>query len=145
MAEPHVISALVKKRGEILGEIQHFESLIRDYKTNLSSIDATIHIFDSNYDLRTIKSKRVQRNRYFETGEAKVLILDLLRKSNEPIRTDELANSIASSKGLSFDSVGQRSFNKSVINILTTLEKNRLIERVSKEGLTITWQIKAVA
>jgi chromosome segregation and condensation protein ScpB len=145
MAEPHVISALVKKRGEIVGEIQHLESLIRDYKTNLSSIDTTIHIFDSSYDLRTIKSKKAQRNRYFETGEAKVLILDLLRKASEPIRTDELANFIASNKGLSFDSVGQRSFNKSVINILSTLEKNSLIERVSKEGLTITWQIKAVA
>lgn len=86
-----------------------------------------------------------QRNRYFETGEAKVLILDLLRKAHEPMRTDELANSIASSKGLSFDLVRQRSFNKSVINILSTLEKNSLVERVSKEGLTITWQIKAVA
>lgn len=63
MAESHVMSALVKKRSEILGEIQHCEALIKEYKENLSSLDATIHIFDSNYDLQSIKSKKVQRTR----------------------------------------------------------------------------------
>jgi hypothetical protein len=66
MAETHVISALVKKRSELLGEIQHHEALIKEHKSNLSSIDKTIHIFDDNYDLRTIKSKRVSQERYFK-------------------------------------------------------------------------------
>ena len=145
MAETHVISALVSKRSELLGEIQHHEALIKEYKLNLSTIDKTIHIFDDNYDLRTVKTKRVHRNRYFETGEAKVLILDTLRGLKKPIKTDELSNIIASKKGLTLDSYQQKTFNKSIIGVLGTLEKSDLIERTGKDGLVIIWQIKAVA
>ncbi|PCI30178.1 MAG: hypothetical protein COB67_02515 [SAR324 cluster bacterium] len=82
MAETHVISALVSKRSELLGEIIHHEALIKEYQSNLSSIDKTIHIFDISYDLRTVKPKRVTRDRYFKNGEAVVLILDTLRELN---------------------------------------------------------------
>ena len=143
MAETHVISALVSKRSELLGEIQHYETLIKEYKSDLTTIDKTIHIFDESYDLRTIKSKQVARNSFFETGEAKVLILDILRELNEPIRTDKLANIVSSKKGLFLPQHQQRSFNKSIIGILRGLEKNDLIERTDKEGLVIVWQIKA--
>ncbi len=145
MAETHVISALVSKRSELLGEIQHHEALIKEYKHNLIAIDKTIHIFDDNYDLRTIKSKRVHKNRYFETGEAKVLILDTLRELNEPIKTDDLSVIISDKKGLILDSYQQKTFNKSIIGVLGTLEKSELIERTGKDGLVIIWQIKEVA
>jgi len=140
MAESHVMSALVKKRSEILGEIQHCEALIKEYKENLSSLDATIHIFDSNYDLQSIKSKKVQRTRYFETGEAKVLILDLLRQSVSPIRTDLIAKALADKKGL--EEYHHRTLNKSIITVLGRLEKNGLVERAAKEGLQILWRIR---
>lgn len=139
MAESHVMSALVKKRSEILGEIQHCETLIKEYKANLSSLDATMHIFDSNYDLQSIKSKKVQRTRYFETGEAKVLILDLLRQSVSPMRTDLIAKALARKKGLR---EYHRTFNKSIITVLGRLEKNGLVERAAKEGVQILWRIR---
>jgi len=46
MAESHVISALIKKRSELSGEIEHYEKIIKEYRNNLASIDKTIHIFD---------------------------------------------------------------------------------------------------
>ena len=145
MAETHVISALVSKRSELLGEIEHYEALVKEYRLNLSTIDKTIHIFDDNYDLRTVKSKKIHRNRYFETGEAKVLILDILRGLKEPIKTDALSDIIASKKGLILDGSQQKTFNKSIIGVLGTLEKSDLIERVGKDGLVIIWQIRVVA
>jgi len=30
MAEPHVISALVKKRAELSGDIEHYEQIIKE-------------------------------------------------------------------------------------------------------------------
>lgn len=42
MAETHVISALVKKRSEVSGEIKHYENLLKKAKTDLQSIDQTI-------------------------------------------------------------------------------------------------------
>ena len=144
MAETHVISALTKKRAEVLGEIKHYEKLIKQSKINLQSIDHTIHIFDENYDLRTIRAKRVSSERYFKNGEAKTMILDVLRRAIEPISTTEISKSIASKKELDseedFDLVR---FSKVVLTSLTRCESSGLVERVGKDGLSILWQIKS--
>jgi hypothetical protein len=83
MAETHVISALTSKRAEVSGEIRYYENLLKKSKLNLQSIDQTIHLFDESYDFRTIKTKRVSKERYFKTEEAKVLILDMLRTATD--------------------------------------------------------------
>lgn len=146
MAEPHVISALVKKRSELLGDIQHYEQIIKEFKENLTTIDKTILIFDENYRLSSIKPLKKYRNRYFETGEAKVMILDAIREAKAPLKTEEISDMIIEKKDLSFeDSSSKRTFNKSISNVLATLEKNELVERVGKDGLMVIWQIKAVA
>lgn len=144
MAETHVISALVLKRSELLGEIKHYESLVKEHKENLSTIDKTIHLFDSSYDLRTIKSKRVMRDRYFKQGEAVVLLLDALRELSRPAKTDELTEIIATVKRLSLESDYERAtFQKAIVASLSRAADNGLVERVGREGVTVVWQIKA--
>lgn len=146
MADTHVISALVKKRSELRGDIIHYKELIARLDKDLSTIDATIKIFEPDYNLSSIKPTNKHRNRFFVTGEAKILILDTLRELREPIKTDDLARIIASKKSLEFSTDSeQRAFNKSIINVLGTLENNDLIERTGKEGLTLIWKIKEVA
>jgi len=144
MAETHVLSALIKKRAEVSGEIKHYEKLLKKSKLSLQSIDQTIHLFDDTYDLRTIKAKRVHKERYFKTGEAKVLILDILRTATEPMSTNTIGKKIAFNRGLdkkeSFDA---NRFQKIIFASLERCENNRLIDRVGKEGLAILWQIKA--
>jgi len=98
MAETHVISALTSKRAEVLGEINHYEKLLKKSKLKLVSIDQTIHIFDDTYDLRTIKPKRMSSERYFKNGEAKTMILDVLRTATEPINTTNISKKIAIDK-----------------------------------------------
>ena len=144
MAETHVISALVSKRSELLGEIQYQEALIKEHKLNLSAIDKTIHIFDTSYDLRTVKSKRVVRERYFKNGEAVVLILDTLRELNKPTKTHEISEIIASRKGLLLESEYEKStFQKAIVSSLSRATDNGLIERVGRDGVTVIWQIKS--
>jgi hypothetical protein len=41
----------------------------------LQNIDATIKIFDVDYDISSIKPVIKNRNRFFNNGEAKVLVL----------------------------------------------------------------------
>jgi hypothetical protein len=146
MAETHIISGLTKKRGEILGSINHYKSLISQLDKDLSHIDATIQIFepDFNFGKRT-RIVNKHRNSYFERGEAKTLILDTMRVCKEPIKTDELAFKIANLKQMDLsDSIEKRNFQKSIINTLSVLEKSNLIERVSKDGLVIIWKIKEI-
>ena len=144
MAETHVISALVKKRSEVSGEIKHYENLLKKAKIDLQSIDQTIHLFDENYDLRSIKSKRVHKERYFKTGEAKVLILDILRTTTEPLSTNDISKQLAFNRGLgNKEGFDTNHFQKIIFASLERCEKNGLIERIGKDGLSIIWRIKA--
>ncbi|MEA3434690.1 MAG: hypothetical protein U9R13_08910 [Campylobacterota bacterium] len=144
MAETHVLSALTKKRAEVSGEIKHYEKLLKQSKLNLQSIDQTIHIFDDSYDLRTIKAKRVHKERYFRTGEAKILILDMLRTATEPLSTNDIGKKLALNRGLdNKEGFDVNHFQKIVFASLERCEKNGLIERVGKDGLAILWQIKS--
>ncbi len=144
MAETHVISALTKKRAEVSGEIKHYENLLKKSKLNLQSIDQTIHLFDDAYDLRTIKAKRVHKERYFKTGEAKVLILDMLRTATEPISTNAIGKKIAFNKRINNEeSFDVNRFQKIIFASLERCENNGLIERIGKDGLAILWQIKS--
>ncbi|MGE4420516.1 MAG: hypothetical protein AB7D38_11910 [Sulfurimonas sp.] len=144
MAETHVISALVLKRSELLGEIKHYESLVKEHKENLSTIDKTIHLFDSSYDLRTIKSKRVMKDRYFKNGEAVVLLLDALRELSRPAKTDELTEIIAAVKKLPLESDYEKAtFQKAIVASLSRAADNGLVERVGRDGVAVIWQIKA--
>ncbi len=144
MAETHVISALTNKRAEVSGEIKHYEKLLKQSKQNLQAIDQTIHIFDETYDLRTIKAKRVSKERYFKTGEAKVLILDMLRTATELLSTSDVSRKIALDKGIDREEdYDFERFSKVVLASLNRCESSGLIERVGKDGLSILWQIKA--
>ena len=145
MAESHVISALVKKRAEISGKIKHYEKIIKEYRENLTSLDKTIHIFDNNYDLRTIKSKRPTRSSYFSNGEAIKMTLDILRTSSKPLKTDEISKMIASKKSLILEGQDKANFQKSILCALNTNKKKGLVVSVGKEGLSWMWSIAKIA
>lgn len=143
MAESHVISALTNKRSELLGEIDHLEALIKEHKDNLLTIDKTIHIFDSSYNLKSVKAKRVVKDRYFKVGEAKVLLLDALRKLGRPAKTDEIVDILIDKKSLEIQSEYEKAtFQKSVVASLSRAVDNGLIERVGRDGFTMIWQIR---
>ena len=110
----------------------------------MATIDATIRIFEPDFKFSSIKAVNIhKRNRYFETGEAKMLILDSIREENRDIRTDDLADIIMKKKNLAFeDEYEIKNFKKSILHVLGALEKSNLVQRVKKEGLVIIWKIK---
>jgi len=145
MAESHIVSALIKKRSELAGEIEYYKKLLDKAKSDLTSIDKTIHIFDDSIDLRTIKSKRVVKKSYFSSGEATKMVLDVLRTADKPLKTDEISDITASKKSLLLNDKERVNFQKSIIYALNSCEQRGLIDRVGKDGLVIIWQIRAVA
>ena len=143
MADTHVISALVKKRAELRGDIIHYKQLIATLDKDLQTIDATIKIFDVDYDISSIKPVIKSRNRFFNNGEAKVLVLEVLKSNKLPLSTDKLSEIIATNKNLSFENKTDKSnFQKSILLALNTCLSNNLVEKVSKNGLSIVWKIK---
>lgn len=143
MAETHVISALSTKRGELLGSIRHYKQLIQDLYKDLATIDATIRIFDPNYSFKDTKITNKHRNNYFKIGEAKTLILTILRNQDKPMRTDDLTDEIIHKKCLLFEEeYALKGFKKAVNNSLMLLKNANLIEQTAKEGLIALWRIK---
>ena len=145
MADSHVISALSTKRGEILGSIKHYKQIISSLDKDLSNIDATIKIFEPDYKFGSEKIVNKHRNRFFNNGEAKVLVLEVLKNSDIPLSTDKISDIIATNKNLSFENKTDKSnFQKSILLALNTCLSNNLVEKVSKEGLSIVWKIKEI-
>ncbi len=143
MADSHVISALSTKRGEILGSIKHYKQLISSLDKDLANIDATIKIFEPDYKFGSEKVVNKHRNRFFNNGEAKVLVLEVLKNSDIPVSTDKISDIIVTNKNLSFENKTDKSnFQKSVLLALNTCLSNNIVEKVSKDGLSIVWKIK---
>ncbi len=143
MADTHVISALVKKRAELRGDIIHYKQLIATLDKDLQTIDATIKIFDVDYDISSIKPVIKSRNRFFNNGEAKVLVLEVLKNSSLPISTNKISEIISVNRNLTFENKTDKSnFQKSILLALNTCLSNNLVEKVSKDGLSIVWKIK---
>ena len=143
MADTHVISALSTKRGEILGSIKHYKQLISSLYKYLENIDATIKIFEPDYKFGSEKIVNKHRNKFFNNGEAKVLVLEVLKNSDIPLSTDKISDIIATNKNLSFENKTVKSnFQKSILLALNTCLSNNLVEKVSKNGLSIVWKIK---
>ena len=146
MADSHVISTLSKKRGEILGSIKHYKQLISSLDKDLQNIDATIKIFEPDYKFGSEKVvNKHTRNRFFNNREAKVLVLEVLKSSNLPLSTDKISEIIAVNRNLSFENKTDKSnFQKSILLALNTCVSNNLIEKISKNGLSIVWKIKEI-
>ena len=143
MADTHIIFELVKKIAELRGDIIHYKQLIATLDKDLQTIDATIKIFDVDYDISSIKPVIKSRNRFFNNGEAKVLVLEVLKNSSLPISTDKISDIIAVNRNLAFENKTDKSnFQKSILLALNTCLSNNLVEKVSKNGLSIVWKIK---
>ena len=105
-------------------------------------MDKTIHIFDPDYRLNSIKNKKVVKKGYFANGEAIKLILDVLRTENKPIKTSDLIDILAERKNLIFQDNKERyAFSKNVSVALNNICKKGLIEQVAKEKGIALWKI----
>jgi hypothetical protein len=141
MAEPHVISALRKKRAHLLGKLNHYEQLARECKESLAAIDHSIYLFDNQYSLSAIKPKRVFKHKFFKHGEARKLVLDLLR-DNKQLTNKEIYKLTAQLKQIKFLEGQERGFSKSLNGTLKLLEKQGILEMVNNPDNKIIWKIK---
>ncbi len=97
MAESHVVSALISKRAEIAGQIEHFQSTLRQLIIDLDNLDATIRLFKPDIDLEEIRPK--PRHQAYQ-GEVTRIVLETLRQSQKPLTAQEIAQHVMAARGL---------------------------------------------
>jgi hypothetical protein len=76
MAQSHVLSALINKRSELVSLIDVKRKELEQLNQGLVSIDGTIKLFDPDFNLLSVKSKRHYAvDDVFERGELSRLAL----------------------------------------------------------------------
>jgi hypothetical protein len=101
MAESHVVSGLVAKRGELAGEAERCRRELHRLAEELGHLDATIRLFDPDYALGGIRVRKRRRGqRWFGSGECQRLVLEVLRDAVGPLSDAGVALAVATRKSL---------------------------------------------
>jgi hypothetical protein len=86
MAEPHVISALRKKRAELAGEVVSAQLRLGKLRDDLDAIDRTLRVFDPSQHPEKIRPVIKRKgNKLFADGKCTRAILNVLRDAQEPL------------------------------------------------------------
>lgn len=145
MAESHVVTGLLTLRSELIGKIEYAHKQIAKFNSDITHIEATIKLISPNLNLSTNKPKEYRvRLSPFRNGEVPVLILDILRQSDMPLSTSEIAHGIAKARGLPEDKDYDRVV-KPIHSALQRMRRNGFIEPVGKTpgqgGGAILWKL----
>lgn len=147
MSTSPVISGLVTKRSELGRQLAERQEQVRQLYAAIESIDNAIKLFDSEYDLSSIKSKaKYTVNPWFDHGEIGKLVLDTLRLSGKPLSTREIGEAIVAAKGLHVEGTHEWDWLlKMVLGAAKRLAHKELIKQVGRVKCVgngpLIWQI----
>lgn len=139
---PNTVSALIRKRAEIAGQIEHAQTTLRQLIIDLDNLDHTIRLFRPDIDLEEIRPKPLPpRNQAFR-GEVTRLILGALRTSQGPMDTQELARHVMAQRGLNTaDKRLVRTIGKRVGSAMRHLRSRGLVKSEKGPAQCLVWEI----
>ena len=142
MTETHVISALVRKRAELAGDIENGQKAVTRMIAELESVDATIRLFDPAYRVEAIKPKAFRPPAdWSKRGEMTRVILDILRQASEPITSRDIATQLVAERALEPTDKLMRLMTKRVGVALRGQRDNGAVKSDQAHGLYMTWQM----
>jgi len=94
----HAISALLRKKSEILGEIEQTNERLSTLHQQLQHIDGSLSVFGYEHAI-PIRPTYKRQQGYFQQGELVRFIFDYLRQHG-PQTTAELLQAVLAHKGL---------------------------------------------
>lgn len=100
MSEPHVITALVRKRGQLAGEIESVKNRLDDLIASLETIDDAIRVFDPDYAVVGIRPIEFRARSRTKRGELPRMLLDILREAGRPMTAPEIVAEVMKQKGM---------------------------------------------
>lgn len=103
MAEPHVVTALIKKRADISGEIETLHDRIAQLIKDLEGIDRSLQVFAPHIETQTIAPRFRPPENWSKRGEMTRIVLGILRLAREPLTTRDVAARLISERGLDPD------------------------------------------
>lgn len=145
MAGSLVVSALVKKRAELAGELEIAEARFQHAMASLLHIDATIRLFDPNLDPLKIAPKR--KRRADGSGRAGVIrsILGILRDAGTPLTKRDITVRRMELKGAaSSDKALRAAFEKRVADALRHHGGKSVVVASKAANRQTAWQVASL-
>ena len=141
MAESHVVTGLVAKRGQLAGRIEQCRRELERLVADVGHLDGSIKLFAPDYKLESIRAKVPrQRNQFFRQGECQRLVLEIFRDAEKPLSARQIAEALVNRKGLEATPAMIEQMRKNVWNIVRRLAGNGVIRDAGTEGGGKTWK-----
>jgi hypothetical protein len=139
------VAALVRKRAELAGEIEHAQDRIAELRATLVHLDATIRLLCPDAEPELVKPKKPGRKDcdWFGRGELGRLALDVLRDAAEPWGSLRLARAVMERKGMEPGDLAALRRVKNMLNGALQRREGRLVERVVHGPRSVGWRVAA--
>ena len=139
----HTLSGLVAKRAELSGQIEALQVRLRKSLIGLEALDATIRLFDPEYNIEAIRPKPTPAIHKAFPGDILRLVLSLLRDKKGPVSTKEITLHVMVARGIDTNNKNDfRLFRQRVGSVLRHHRANGLLRSVpGPDGLTLFWDI----
>ena len=96
----YALAALKDMRAGFAGEIIDFKKKIKWREDQIRHIDATIEVFEPDFDVDSVRPKRPRKRvKLFKQGELSRMILDALRRAGKPIKTYDVVTAVMEEMG----------------------------------------------
>ena len=143
MTDPHVITALVKRRAELAGDIETTHERLHKMILDLDHLDKTLLMFDPDYRIESIKPKAFRPPEdWSKRGEMTRLILGILRQAAEPMTARDIAYQLIIERALDKDDPRLlRLMTKRVGVALRGQRDRQAVESTSGTGQTVLWTL----
>jgi hypothetical protein len=143
MAEPHVITALSRKRAELSGDIERMQRELTAAIASLEKLDATLLLFDPDYEIASIKPRAFRPpDDWSKRGEMTRIILGILRKAAEPLTSSDIAAQLIVERALEPTEKLQRLMTKRVGVALRGLRDRGIAVSTPGPGMSVLWALE---
>ena len=144
MADPQVITALARKRGQLAGEIEAAQTRLQDLIAALEWIDNAILVFDPDYrvvGIRPIAYRSYDKGRA-PRGELPRMILDMLREAAVPMTAPDITRAIMAAKGKDpADVRAYRHWSTKVNAVLRRHRQRGAVRSGDGPGVDLVWSV----
>ncbi len=143
MATSIIINALTTKRTEIGALIAELEHQVRQARSDLAHLDATLRLFDPDAAPAVTHAKRgrprTHRDGLFEEGEISRRCRECLRDRGEPISAETIVRQVMADKALDLEDARlRRDLIGRFLMALHRMHRARQVQKIG-HGLGTLW------
>ena len=136
---PNVLHALIRKRANILGMMESRQVELQRLASELEAIDATILVFDPEFDVRKIAKKKQVKLSHERFSVARI-VMQALRTSTTRLTTTDIGLQLMKDRGIPVENRVQRvEMRKRAAACLRSLESRGLAVRETMQNGRFGW------